>query len=380
MKETNNGALYYGERTNQQAGNCLLIHGGGLCATSKKYLATLADALTVMPETGNVYVGEFSFECFFEPMRWIHPWGEFREKIKDSPGGAFGTSRGVIVEDTKTVEKIVEVCKARNITHWFIAGGDGSSRAAAAVAPILVNEGIQVIVPQILTLDGANGIFPLGVTPAVDKAWETINDVMATCGQTRNNFRFAPVIIKIMGRNRNDPMAQILEKVDTANEIGGIPREQIEVFALPANCEDAVGKVAKLVEAISSKGDRRAMVLMSEGFALSEKTVKQTLESLTYQALGKIYQVKVRNHEIGYTQQMSAYCDSTELIEKIVQESIPVIREGLLSYKPFTVVRETLESAPYLGTIDYVAIRNPKHSQVPELAPDLQALLDKYTP
>ena len=376
MKNPTNTALFeHGERQ----GNSLLCHGGGLCASSNAYLTKFADDLTGVEEVGKIYSGLFSFECFMNPDNWILPWEKFRGKAINSPGGAWGTARGVIVEAPETVEKIIAACKARNITHWFIAGGDGSSRAAAAVAPMLAEAGIQVIVPQILTLDGANGIFPLGVAPAVDKAWETINDVVATCLQTRNNYRFAPVIIKIMGRNRNDPLSHLLAKVEEAGEIGGIQKEEMDIYALPANCEDAVSKVEKMVKEISSKGDRRALILMSEGFAMSE-VVKQAVESLTYQAMGKTYNVKVRTHEIGYIQQMSAYCDVPALIEKIVQESIPVIREGLLSGEPFTVVRETLESAPYLGPIEYVATRNPKHSQVPELAPGLQAVLEKYTP
>lgn len=380
MKKTNNSALYNGERKNQVVGNCLLIHGGGLCATSKDYLFTLADALMAMPEIGEVFVGLYSFECFFNPEEWILPWSEFREEIKDAPGGAFGTSRGVIVEAPETVEKIIAACRARNITKWFIAGGDGSSRAATEVAPMLAEAGIQVIFPQILTLDGVEGGIPLGVLPAVEKDWEVIEDVVATSAMTRNNFHYCPIIFKIMGRNRNDPLAMLLKKVDKAEFIGGIARAEIEVFALPAGLENPTECVDNLVKKVSALGDRRVVVLLSEGFELPVKQVLKSIETIKYTAHGKEYFIKARSQEPGYLQQMSAFSDDSELVEKIVQDSIPVIKQGIALGDPFTVVRESLDNTPYLGPIYYYAERNPKHNQVPTLVPKLQTLLEKYTP
>lgn len=348
-------------------GNCLLFHGGGLCPLSNRYLSKLAQALSREDIFGRIYMGFHSFECLLNPEEYIKPWdGSLKTMAKNAHGGFYGTSRGIDLTEPTLQAEAIETCKALGITWIGVAGGDGSCRQVAEISEAFAAEGIHLFIPVPLTIDGIEGGYSIGLSPAGNKSLEVLDDLAATNLQTRDNREFSVLFLETQGRNRDDILAYLLDKIVKRKKIGGIPLTDIDLFVIPANY---YWDINRLIEAIRDSR-RRTIVIYSEG---AEMPVDHII-----QKTGR----KTRVSVVGYLSQMNESVTAGEYNTNnaVIDASVPAIHIGVSSHKSFSLVFNNDATFKKIADIDYWAKLNPREGQKPTLAPHYEELIMKYTP
>lgn len=355
-------------------GKCLLFHGGGLCPLSNRYLSTLADELKKKEIFEQIFMGFYSFECLLNPEEFIKPWDySLKATAKKSHGGFYGTNRDVNLIDPELQKQAIATCKTLGINWIGVAGGDGSCRQVAEISEAFEAEGIHFFIPMPLTIDGIEGGFSLGLSPAVRKAYEVLDDLAATNLQTRENNGFSVLFLELQGRNRDDILAHLLKQVIDSDALGGIPLADIDLFVVPTNYR---WDKNKLIEAIKGT-KKRTVVIYSEGAKFPVNDI--------IKAVGR----KVRTSVVGYLSQMNKLIDLSDriTIDIVIEDSASVIaacmndnKLGYLANTSFSLVFNYGNSLPRVEPIDYWAKLNPREGQKPTLSPELEELLKKYTP
>ncbi len=348
-------------------GNCLLFHGGGLCPLSNYYLSLLAEGLRDSNYFEQIYTGFFSFESLLNREEFIKPWGpSLKAKSFMSHGGFYGTSRGIDLTVPELQKQAIETCKALEITSIGVAGGDGTCRQLAEISEAFEAEGIQLFIPMTLTIDGIEGGLSLGLKPAVCKSVEVLNDLAATNLQTRDNREFSVLFLEMQGRNRDDILANTLYEIEKSENLGGIPRTDIDLFVASTNYSWNMDNLIRSTR--NSK--KRTVIMYSEGAKFPVGYVAK--------AIGR----KVRVSKVGYLSQMNKLISTTDYIEirdYIVEKSIPAILNHM-GEKSFSLVFDNNFANLRVEPIDYWAKLNPREGQKPTLAPILEELIKKYTP
>ncbi len=352
-------------------GNCLLFHGGGLCPVSNYYLSNLANEIGRQGIFEQIYMGFFSFECLLNPEEFIKPWSaNLRETAKKAYGGFYGTNRTINLIVPELQKQAIATCKDLGITWIGVAGGDGSCRQVAEISEAFEAEGIHLFIPMPLTIDGIEGGFSGGVLTAVQNSKRVLEDLAATNLQTRDDRIFSVLFLELQGRNRDDILANLLQIVDIQKSLGGIPLDDIDLFAVPANYYYDMNKLIEEVK--DSK--KRTVILYSEG-------AKFPLDYII-ESVGR----KSRASKVGYLSQMrkTDFC-SYSFDQEVCAKEIEILgfqmKECIEKGKSFSMVlKDPYTYTSSIESIDYWAKLNPREGQKPTLPKMLEELLKKYTP
>lgn len=357
--------------------NCLLIHGGGLCPDSNAYLSRLAEELKDADLFERVFMGFYSFEALIKPEENIKEWNlKLKDEARKAKGGFYGTHRTVNLADTELQKIALETCKKMGIEWIFIAGGDGSSRQASEIADIFEANGVKLCIPMPLTVDGIEGGMSLGIRPAVAESLSILENLCATNFMTKDSKDgdgFSICLLETQGRNRDDILAGLLKAISEKETLGGILKDDIDIYALSANYEWSIDNL--IDKTIHST--RRTLILVSEGAEDKVKDLKKDIKQRYKEG-----HRKVRTSAVGYLTQMNDMMDPLEknAIRQSISTGMPCIVEGMERGKSFSLVYESLYSTPAVESIDYYAGLNPREGQQATLSKELEALIKVYAP
>lgn len=340
--------------------NAIIIHGGGLIDPSKHVLMRLGRNLSQY--YGKIFIGSYSFESLFTP-EFIHEYNEeLVEEVKDKRGTYFGTCRGIDLCDPILFGKAIKCLKERNICTIIVAGGDGSSRQVAETSDAFWREGINIIFPIPLTIDGINGGISIGINEAVAESVRQIENIASTSLNTRDNGKFGVVIAELQGRNRDDIMANVLQRFYKSQKIADFNICDILLRVVPANFETDEDK---LIEQVNNSS-KRTLILISEG-------VKERNKNLSISELTKMINRKVRTVVVGHQSQSNNMTSESSILvyNRLIDRISCII--GLLPFDSYclAVNDDAISKQP----IDYFAKLNPRDSQEAKLSRFMSSLL-----
>jgi len=355
--------------------NALVLYGGGLCDCAAYYISTFAKKLDERNIFNEVFVGYFSFRALTEEGL-IKQWKELNGIVEKVFPGYFGTARETDLTDLVLQKRAIQTCKDNGIGWIFLAGGDGSARQMSEIAESFSKEGIQWIFTMPLTIDGINGGGSLGIQAAVEASLNQIEFVSSTALRTLQGNAFPGIVFELQGRNRDDILISVLDKIRCKNKFADFKLEEIDIISIPANYEWNEQELRKRLNLkVHPYGGRLCgkpvVILLSEGASI-------TMEDVIL--LGKEEGRKIRSYAIGHFSQVNGFDTDKWLISDLVDEIIQIVCRKLDDKKPFSIVYDQDFSIPRVEKFDYFAERNPRSGYKQELSQDDIQLLAKYTP
>ncbi len=344
----------------KKVGNAIVIHGGGLVDPSKVVLMRIANNLTVDHVYDKIFIGKYSFESLYTPNFWMEYNWKLVEKLKGKRGTYFGTSRGIDLTNPELSQKAITCLNERNVSTVIIAGGDGSARQTAEISDTFMKNGINTIFAVPLTIDGINGGESIGIKQAVKESVRQIENIVSTSLETRDKEKFGVVIVELQGRNRDDIMANVLQKFVDKGRVADCELGEILLKVVPANLETVEDY---LIEEIN-KSSKRTLILVSEG------------SNIKIANLTKEINRKVRSSIIGYSSQSNGMTTKgdereyglwidkvTEFIKANPKDSFSVVKNGNDYRKE---------------SISYYATLNPREGQEAKIDEFLEKLIIQY--
>ena len=368
--------------------SALVIYGGGLCDNAAQFITDTAELLRKKGIFQKVFVGRYSFRCLTEDESLIREWFESSSKAySDVLGGFFGTCRETdLASDEQARNRAIARCKSLNIKYIFLGGGDGSARQMAEIADMFQKEGIYFIFTMPLTIDGIEGGTSIGIDSAVKASLARINEVSSTGLRTLDGNKFPALAVKLMGRNRDNILAEVLEIINTKG-LKDFGRDEIDIFAIPANYEWSEENLTKAmtVEDNPNAGKligKPALILYSEGAKLNGVQLeKNDLKQIAKKA-GK----KLRFYSIGHNSQINNATTTEDKlgIHVVLKTAVDVAVKHIVTQydmndeKPFSLVWNVKDIK--VESYDYFAKKNPRVGQKPKLKKKLETTLKKYIP
>jgi len=344
-------------------GNAIIIHGGGLVEPSKFVLLQLAKELTERKVYSDIYLGRYSFEALYTPEFWLRYSKELEAELEDKRGTWFGTCRGIDLTDPILFNKALKCMKERHVTTLIVAGGDGSARQCAETQEMFEINGINVIFPIPLTVDGINGGVAIGLEQAVREVVRQTENVVATSLQTRDNGSFSVVIVETQGRNRDDIMANTLQHFCIKRKVADIDVEDLLIIAVPANMKT---DIEILVEKVNNS-KQRTLIFISEGADIKISDITERIKR------------KVRSVVVGHQVQSNGLMTKAD---KIFYESwIKRLANGIMSYPTESYSLVTVGKTNMCirkEELSYYAKRNPRYGQIAEMPNFLEGLIKIY--
>lgn len=341
-------------------GNVLLAYGGGLIDCALQVILRIAQNLSEANIFNKIFIGEYSFESFYNE-KFLHLYNEeLIKKVKGARGTIFGTCRGINLTDPTLLIKSIQFLKVNNITTVIVVGGDGSSRQVAEISDAFKSMGINIIFAIPLTIDGINGGNSIGIIPAARESIRQTENMVSTSLMTRDNEKFGVVAVELQGRNRDDIMVQVLLHFINAGRIADIPLTDILLRVIPANIPFDEGKLINEV----NNSSKQTLLLSSEGSGINISELKD-----------KICR-KVRTAVVGHASQsnnMTTDADIEEYNLWIDEVSNHIISNPTDSYSLVNRNNEIMEMP-----IDYYAVLNPRENQIPEMDAFYIYWLKKY--
>lgn len=375
------------------SGNALVIYGGGLCDNAARFITDMAQALYRSSNSfEKVFVGRFSFRALTEDDSLIEEWTEESSaKYEDVLGGYFGTCRETdLANDEQARKRAFDKCKRFGIRYIFLGGGDGSARQMAEIAELFKEQGIYFVFALPLTIDGIEGGNFIGLRAAVNVSLHRIDEVSSTGLRTLEGNKYPALAVKLMGRNRDNILAEVMTWID-ANGIRDFGKDEVEIKAIPANYP---WSKENLIEAMKVEGDpnggkligKPLLILYSEGAKLGDVQLeKNDLKEMAANA-GR----KLRFFSIGHNSQING--ETTDLakdvhrniVNDIAEKALNTIHKNMSSNteEPFSiVVSDSRKSLPIrVEKYDYFAKLNPRERQKPTLEKNTEKILKKYIP
>lgn len=344
----------------KKQGKVLIIHGGGLIDCSKQVLLRLAQA--VMGIYDRVFLGFYSFEALYTKSFWIEYNLSLSYYLSCKRGTYFGTCRDIFMEGER-LEKAINLLKDEAISTIIVCGGDGSARQVDEMYKAFEAEGINIIFPIPLTIDGINGGYSLGINQAVKESVRQIENMAATAFETRDNEMFGVLCAEIQGRNRDDITAQVLQKFVIQGKVADRTLEELTLIVVPKNIDT---DSEKLYECINSS-EKRTLVILTENGKIKISDIKENTSR------------KVRSVVIGHQSQSNNLTtqDDEYEIEAWVENVVPFIKRD--PYGSFCISKRNGSS--YSGLIydrkpiNYYAKLNPYQGQIATLPKDLETLV-----
>lgn len=341
--------------------NAIIIHGGGLVDSSKVVLMRLGKNLSKV--YGKVFIAKYSFEGLYKPEFWLEYNEVLVKDIEPKRGTYFGTCRGIDLTDLSSgrAEKAIITLKAYNIKTVIIAGGDGSARQASEISLTFNANGINIIFPVPLTIDGINGGLSIGINEAVKESIRQIDNIVSTSLKTRDNEQFGVVMVELQGRNRDDILANVLKYFCDNQRVNDCNFSDLTLRVVPANFET---DESKLIEDINNSS-KRTLILVSEGSNIKIADLK-----------GKVNR-KVRSLVVGYSSQSNGLTSEEDIL--IYNDWIDKACE-IIAVNPFGTysIVHTMDGKIYVKPISYYADLNPREGQKAELSDELKKYILQY--
>lgn len=339
--------------------NAIIIHGGGLVDPSKVVLMRLAQNLSKV--YNKVFIAKYSFEGLYKPKEY---WLEYNETlvrdIEPKRGTYFGTCRGIDLTDPEKAEKTINILKAYDVNTIIIAGGDGSARQAAEISPDFKANGINIIFPAPLTIDGINGGLSIGIKEAVKESIRQIDNIVSTSLKTRDNEQFGIVMVELQGRNRDDILANVLAYFCKQQRVNDCNFPDLLLRVVPANLET---DESKLIEDINNSS-KRTLILVSEGSNIKISDLK-----------GKVNR-KVRSLVVGYSSQSNDLTSPEDIAiyNNWIDKACEIIAGN--PYGSYSIVNK--DGKIFSQAISYYANLNPRKGQKATLPEELSNLVKEY--
>ena len=360
--------------------NALVFYGGGLCDSAGYYIAEFAQNFKRQALFNKVYVGFYSFRCLVY-SEFVKEWSDsLYEQAQKSSGGFFGTARETNLADSKKPELMknaIKICKSHNIKWIFLAGGDGSARQMSEIVDSFEKAGIHFVFTMPMTIDGIEGGYSFGINAAVRVSLERIKDCVSTSLRTLDGNKFPALTVILQGRNRNDILANVLDKLDKMDRIGDFTKDEIDIIAIPTGCDWRKDGGGRLVPKYIGESDyemysKPKLILVSEGAKFPKKG--KNIEKYT--------QVKTRVSIVAHESQMNGLTTDADRhdIDVMIDRSMDIIRKNMKSKKSYTIVVNPENFDMYCEGPHYFAERNPRKGLHPKLAPSLDECLKKYYP
>lgn len=182
---------------NPKTVNAAIVTCGGLCPGLNNVVRELVRSLHNLYGANQVWGVTGGFNGFHNPdYQPILLTNEVVENIHHEGGSALTTSRGGL-----DIDKTLEFLQARNISHLYIIGGDGTHRGAYAIHEACMARKLNVAVAGIpKTIDNDIDYIDrsFGFLTAVEAAQASIRTAKVEASCTRPN---GVGIIKLMGRS-----------------------------------------------------------------------------------------------------------------------------------------------------------------------------------
>ncbi len=339
--------------------NAIIIHGGGLVDPSKVVLMRIAQNLSKIYK--KVFIAKYSFEGLYTPEFWLEYNETLVRDIEPKRGTYFGTCRGIDLTDPIKAVKTITILKQSNVKTIIIAGGDGSARQASEISPNFNENGINIIFPVPLTIDGINGGLSIGINEAVKESIRQINNIVSTSLKTRDNEQFGIVMVELQGRNRDDILANVLNHFCKEKKVNDCNFPDLTLRVVPSNFETDEGK---LIQEINNSS-KRTLILVSEGSNIKITDLK-----------GKVNR-KVRSLIVGYSSQSNDLTSEEDIL--VYNEWIDKVCE-IIAKNPlgtYSIVH-TMDGRILPQPINYYAKLNPRKGQKAVLPEELSKLVKQY--
>ena len=340
--------------------NALIDYGGGLVDCSKQILMRIASNLSKCKVFDKIYIGQYSFESFYN-SEFLHIYDEkLVEKVKDTRGTFFGTCRDINLTDPILFNKSIIMLKKYEIKTIIIAGGDGSARQVAEISDALAEEGINIIFAIPLTIDGINGGLSIGITQATRESIRQVENIVSTSLQTRDNERFGVVVVELQGRNRDDIMAKVLLHFIKTKKVADISLSDIFLRVIPANIKTDKEKLIDEVNASTKK----TLILLSEGAEIKIPELENEINR------------KVRSLVVGHPSQSNNMTTDDDLAE--YGKWIDAVTDCIAKCPKKSYCLINYDNKIWEAPINYYAVNNPKKNQAVEMDTFCKYWLETY--
>ena len=348
------------ENATRVNGNAIIIHGGGLVEPSKFVLLEIARQLSEKNVYPKIYIGRYSFESLYTPEFLLEYNEELETELENKRGTWFGTCRGIDLTDPILFSRALTCMKKRNVSTLIVAGGDGSARQCAETQELFERNGINIIFPVPLTVDGINGGDSIGITQAVREVIRQTENVVATSLETRDNGTFSVVIVETQGRNRDDIMANVLQHFHLNRKIADVDIEDILLIAIPANMKT---DAQRLIERVNYSR-RRTLILISEGADIKISDLTKGIKR------------KVRTVVVGHQVQSNNLM--TDEDKKVYAQWIKILTDSIEAnpIKSYSIV--TSDEIIMQEELSYFAKLNPREGQIAEMEDNFVKLSEQY--
>ena len=348
------------ENATRVNGNAIIIHGGGLVEPSKFVLLEITRQLSEKNVYPKIYIGRYSFESLYTPEFLLEYNEELETELESKRGTWFGTCRGIDLTDPILFSRALTCMKKRNVSTLIVAGGDGSARQCAETQELFERNGINIIFPVPLTVDGINGGDSIGITQAVREVIRQTENVVATSLETRDNGAFSVVIVETQGRNRDDIMANVLQHFHLNRKIADVDIEDILLIAIPANMKT---DAQRLIERVNYSR-RRTLILISEGADIKISDLTKGIKR------------KVRTVVVGHQVQSNNLM--TDEDKKVYAQWIKILTDSIEAnpIKSYSIV--TSDEIIMQEELSYFAKLNPREGQIAEMQDNLVKLIEQY--
>ncbi len=337
----------------------IIIHGGGLVDCSKQVLMRLAEEFSEI--CNKVFIGYFSFESLYKKEYWDEYNLDLVQKVKNKRGTWFGTCREIFLEGEK-LEKAITLLKSEGVNIIVVCGGDGSSRQVAEMHEAFENEGIHIVFPMPLTIDGINGGASIGIEQAVRESIRQIENMAATSLQTKDNEKFGVLCAELQGRNRDDITFETLNAFKNAGRVADFDLSDLFVVVVPTTMET---DEEKLFKAINSS-ENRTLVLLSEGAKIKIADIKKNVSR------------KIRTLVVGHQSQSNNQTTDVDIdfIDSWIANAMWLIKSHL--GKSICIVWDKDDDYYHAESIDYYASKNPRNGQKCALTDKQEKVLKEY--
>lgn len=230
---------------------CGIVTCGGLCPGINDVIRGLVLELHYAYHVENIYGIPFGLQGFIPAYR--HPLVELGpaavEHIHEIGGTVLGSSRG-----SQDVSDMVDAIERLNMNVVFFVGGDGTLKAASAVAREALARGFKcsvIAIPK--TID--NDIFFVSKTFGFDTAVEEARKVITCAHVEAKGAPYGIGLVKLMGRDSGFIAANAALASRDANFVL-VPEEDFDL-------EGPKGFLALLEDRLRARG--HAVVVVAEG-------------------------------------------------------------------------------------------------------------------
>ena len=230
---------------------CGIVTCGGLCPGINDVIRGIVHELYYMYGVENIYGVPYGLQGFIPRYRhsFIELTPSFVENIHGLGGTVLGSSRG-----SQDIGEVVDAIERVNLNIVFFIGGDGTLKAASAVAREILSRGCicsVIAVPK--TID--NDISFVSQTFGFDTAVEEAGKVIRCAHVESRGAPYGVGLVKLMGRDSGFIAANAALACREANFVL-VPEEEFDL-------EGEKGLLATLERRLKARG--HAVVVAAEG-------------------------------------------------------------------------------------------------------------------